>query len=109
MIVTVPVWSYHYDERYWPDPYEFKPERFMSENKDNIKSGTYLPFGVGPRNCIGQRFALMEAKLVIAKVMLNFEVSLAPEHETISYNRRPGTMRPSDDFRLAFIPLPSPV
>lgn len=53
-LVNVPVWSLHHDPRYWSDPEEFRPDRFLPENKDQIKSGTYLPFGLGPRNCIGE-------------------------------------------------------
>lgn len=52
-LVDIPVYSLHYDERYWTDPKEFRPDRFLPENRDQIKSGTFLPFGLGPRNCIG--------------------------------------------------------
>lgn len=53
-MVSVPVWSLHHDPRYWTDPETFHPDRFLPENKDKILSGTYLPFGLGPRNCIGE-------------------------------------------------------
>lgn len=44
----------HYDPEYFPDPEKFDPERFSEANKANIKPFTYLPFGDGPRNCIGK-------------------------------------------------------
>jgi cytochrome P450 family 9 len=52
--VVVSVYGMHHDPQYWPDPHKFDPERFNEENKRNIVSGTYIPFGIGPRNCIGK-------------------------------------------------------
>lgn len=46
--------SLHLDENYFPNPKQFDPERFSDENKHKIIPGTYIPFGVGPRNCIGK-------------------------------------------------------
>ncbi|XP_068202510.1 cytochrome P450 9e2-like [Palaemon carinicauda] len=105
MVVSIPIHSIHHDERFWPEPEEFRPERFLPENKDDIKTGTYLPFGLGPRNCIGMRFAQMEAKLIIAKILLNFELSCAPGFEQMQFNTDPGIMRPSNEFEVAFKPL----
>lgn len=52
-ICSVPIYNIHRDERYYPNPNKFDPERFNDENKNKILPGTYLPFGIGPRNCIG--------------------------------------------------------
>lgn len=41
--------------KYFPDPEKFDPERFNDENKNDIMAGTFIPFGIGPRNCIGKR------------------------------------------------------
>ncbi|XP_055381582.1 probable cytochrome P450 9f2 [Condylostylus longicornis] len=62
----------HYDPENFPDPEKFDPERFSDENKSNIKPYTYLPFGVGPRNCIGNRFALMECKAALYYLLSEF-------------------------------------
>ncbi len=47
----------HRDEKYWPNPNQFDPDRFTQENKANRNSYAYMPFGIGPRNCIGLMFA----------------------------------------------------
>lgn len=53
-LIFLPAFSLHRDEKYFPDPERFDPERFNEENKSSIYPGSYLPFGVGPRNCIGK-------------------------------------------------------
>lgn len=53
-ILTIPVGGLHMDPQYFPDPERFDPDRFSEENKKKIISGTYMPFGSGPRNCIGK-------------------------------------------------------
>lgn len=52
--VTIPILGIHYDERYYPDPDKFDPERFNENNKKSRPGYTYLPFGEGPRMCIGK-------------------------------------------------------
>lgn len=52
--IWIPAHSLHRDPKYFPEPDKFDPERFSDENKHNIQPYTYLPFGVGPRNCIGK-------------------------------------------------------
>ncbi|XP_068239069.1 cytochrome P450 3A2-like [Palaemon carinicauda] len=77
-IVEVPLWSIHHDEKYWPDPEVFNPDRFMPQNKADILPYTHMPFGYGPRNCIAMRFALMEAKVALSKLVLSFDMKTAP-------------------------------
>ncbi|XP_035228707.1 cytochrome P450 3A31-like isoform X1 [Stegodyphus dumicola] len=71
-IVQAPVWDIHHNPDFWPDPWKFDPERFSTENKISIKNMSYIPFGVGPRNCIGARFAQLEAKLTLFKLLKKF-------------------------------------
>ncbi|XP_058462595.1 cytochrome P450 9e2-like [Malaya genurostris] len=70
--ISIPIHGLHRDSRYFPDPERFDPERFNDRNKVCINMGAYLPFGVGPRNCIGSRFALMEVKAIVYHMSMNF-------------------------------------
>lgn len=54
MQVFIPIRAIHYDAKYFPNPNKFDPERFSEHNKRTIIPGSYMPFGVGPRNCIGK-------------------------------------------------------
>ena len=71
--VNILVYAMHHNEEYYPSPDKFKPERFLPFNRDQLKPFTYLPFGSGPRNCVGMRFALLEAKLALAKIITKYK------------------------------------
>ncbi|CAO2630596.1 Cytochrome P450 3A31 [Lemmus lemmus] len=89
-IVMIPIFSLHRDPQYWPEPEEFRPERFSKEKKGSIDPYVYMPFGNGPRNCIGMRFALMNMKLALTKLLQNFSFQPCKETQvrkkTISVN-----------------------
>nr|CAI5847741.1 unnamed protein product [Callosobruchus analis] len=72
--IWMPIYGLHHDYRYFPHPERFDPERFSDENKDKIVPYSYLPFGAGPRNCIGSRFALLETKAVLFHLLSQFEI-----------------------------------
>uniref|UniRef100_A0A1B6ED32 Cytochrome P450 n=1 Tax=Clastoptera arizonana TaxID=38151 RepID=A0A1B6ED32_9HEMI len=78
-MVTIPVYAIQNDPQYFDNPQEFNPERFSDENKQNIRKGTYLPFGNGPRNCIGMRFALLELHLATASLVSRYKFTLSPK------------------------------
>ncbi|CAG2116954.1 unnamed protein product [Medioppia subpectinata] len=71
--IVIPIWALHLDPDHFADPHEFKPERFLRENLDDIKPYTYLPFSTGPRNCIGMRFAVLELKYTLVKLLCRYE------------------------------------
>ena len=74
--IQMPITAAHYDPEFFPEPEKFKPERFLKENADNIIPYTWRPFGSGNRVCIGQRFAMMEMKIIIAKLLSKFKLTL---------------------------------
>lgn len=63
--IWIPIYGIHHDPEYFKNPYKFDPERFLEKGKEIVNSGYYLPFGLGPRMCIGNRFALLEMKVLI--------------------------------------------
>ncbi|XP_065080342.1 probable cytochrome P450 9f2 isoform X3 [Ochlerotatus camptorhynchus] len=71
-LIWFPITALHHDPKYFPNPDKFDPERFSEQNRGKINPATYIPFGVGPRNCIGSRFALMEVKAVVYHLVKNF-------------------------------------
>lgn len=79
--IIIPVYGIHYDEEFYPNPNKFDPERFSEEMKRKRNPYTYLPFGEGPRNCIGMRFGLMQSKVGLAYLLKNFLFTLNEKTE----------------------------
>jgi cytochrome P450 len=76
--VNLPVFLTHRNAQWWPDPLRFDPERFSPTNEATIKKAAYMPFGGGPRVCIGNSFAMMEARLLLATIASRYTLHLAP-------------------------------
>lgn len=79
--IWIPIYGIHHDPKFYPVPEKFDPDRFSDENKRKINAYTYLPFGLGPRNCIGSRFALLEIKTVFFHLLHNF--AIVPTNKSI--------------------------
>jgi cytochrome P450 len=74
--VMYSIYLTHRHQQYWPQPERFDPERFSSEQNRARPHYIYLPFGGGPRNCLGFAFAQVEAKVVLARIFQNFSLKL---------------------------------
>uniref|UniRef100_A0A1I8NPE3 Cytochrome P450 n=1 Tax=Stomoxys calcitrans TaxID=35570 RepID=A0A1I8NPE3_STOCA len=76
MPVYIPAYALHMDPKYFPNPESFIPERFTSENRKTITPYSYMPFGLGPHGCIGERFAYLQTKVGLLQFLRNHRVAL---------------------------------
>ncbi|TNN34722.1 Cytochrome P450 3A40 [Liparis tanakae] len=104
MVVMVPTWPIHRDPNLWPEPEEFRPERFTKETKETIDPYTYMPFGAGPRNCIGMRFALVMMKLALVEILQKFSFSVCKETEIPLEMDVQGLLAPKRPIKLKLEP-----
>ncbi|KAF8773088.1 Cytochrome P450 3A11 like protein [Argiope bruennichi] len=74
MHVLIPLYGMHYDPEFFEDPETFNPERFMDSSEPKHPQYAYLPFGIGPRNCLGMRFALLEIKVCLANLLRQYRL-----------------------------------
>ena len=89
-------YAVHRHPEYWPEPHRFRPTRFSPEERDSRPRYAYFPFALGPRVCLGNRFAMMEGKIMLSMLLQNFDLSLVPGQDT-----RPVpmvTLRPINGF-----------
>lgn len=73
--VEISVDAIHHSDQYYPNAYHFEPNRFTTANSSLMTANTYLPFGDGPRICIGMRFALMEIKICLANIVKHYTLT----------------------------------
>ena len=97
-MVLVSPWTLGRDPRFFPDPLRFDPDRHLKENAASIPHYAYIPFGGGGRTCLGIRFALMEAVIIIASIAQRFRLEPAPGSasgpKSVAFTLRPnGPMR----------------
>uniref|UniRef100_A0A8C4T312 unspecific monooxygenase n=1 Tax=Erpetoichthys calabaricus TaxID=27687 RepID=A0A8C4T312_ERPCA len=78
-VVMIPAFALHSDPEYWPEPDKYKPERFSKEMKETMDPYAFLPFGAGPRNCVGMRFAVLLVKMAVVQLLQKFDFVLPKE------------------------------
>jgi cytochrome P450 len=92
------IYSLHRNPKYWPEPEKFDPERFKEEHKKQHIPYAYIPFGGGPRLCIGNNFALMEMQFILSMLVRRYQFELVSP-EPIELNPLV-TLRPKDGIKM---------
>jgi cytochrome P450 len=98
--VIVFVYGAHHAPRYWPDPESFDPERFTKANEKLNTPFTYLPFGAGPRGCIGGNYAMLQILMILSTLLRSYDFELSPG-QTIEA-RAMVILRPKYGIRMTF-------
>lgn len=111
------LWFLHHDPDFWPEPFRFNPDRFFASptpNRNEVSTSSltnhrsphpasYAPFGFGPRECLGKRFALLVLKMVVFKVVSNYRLSLPDADDKIStlkIKTRAMMIHPEENIKL---------
>lgn len=97
-MIALSIYGVHHSAAHWKEPEAFRPERFSKENKALQHPYAYLPFGGGPRLCIGNSFALMEMQLILVQILRRFEVATVPGQAIIPQALI--TLRPKYGIRM---------
>ncbi|KAK9393081.1 Cytochrome P450 3A24-like [Crotalus adamanteus] len=103
-VVIVPIFLLHRLPEYWPEPGEFKPERFTKENKESRDPYVFLPFGAGPRNCIAMRFALLVLKMGLVVALQRFRFQTCKETPIPLELDDRGFLKPKKPIMLKLVP-----
>jgi cytochrome P450 len=96
--VLVPIWVIQRHRALWPDPDAFDPERFAPGRREKIHRFAYMPFGGGPRICIGMGFAMQEAAIILSMIAREFRLTLKPGHPIEPMARI--TLRPKAGLKM---------
>lgn len=82
--VSVSPYILHRNEKYYPNPEKFDPDRFSKSEMEKRHCCAYIPFSAGPKNCVGQKFAIVELKTTAAYLLRNFEFETLDTFESVS-------------------------
>ncbi|XP_033645056.1 cytochrome P450 4F2-like [Asterias rubens] len=84
--LDVSIYNLHHNPVVWTDHMDFIPDRFSQENVQKMDPFSYIPFAAGPRNCIGQNFAMNEEKVLLARLLRRYHLELHPDHPVVVSN-----------------------
>nr|ADF87312.1 cytochrome P450 3A [Carassius gibelio] len=104
VVVMIPTFALHRDPDYWSEPDSFRPQRFSKDNRESIDPYMFMPFGLGPRNCIGMRFAQVSIKLAIVEILQRFDVSVCEQTQVPLELDTSGLLAPKSPIKLQFKP-----
>ncbi|XP_073817645.1 cytochrome P450 6d1-like [Musca autumnalis] len=95
--IFISLWGMHRDSELFPDPLNYKPERFENMNYNSM---AYLPFGEGPRHCIAQRMGVMNVKIALVKILANFNIAEMPRKEVEFVFHQAPVLIPKNGLRV---------
>ncbi|MEL6633419.1 MAG: cytochrome P450 [Bacteroidota bacterium] len=101
--VAVFIYGLHRNEKYWEHPNQFDPARFHPDRKSQIQPHTYIPFGMGPRLCVGNQFAVVEMQIALAMILQRFRIQRTQPGEPIELIPSI-TLRPKTEIGMTFEP-----
>lgn len=82
--IVICIMRLHRNEKYWPNPLVFDPDRFLPEKIGTSYKNCYMPFSMGPRNCIGEKYAMISMKVILATLVRTFTFKI---NESISIDK----------------------
>ena len=97
-VIMISPWTMHRHEAYWDNPHAFDPDRFSPDRESRITQAAYIPFGQGPRVCIGAAFATVESALILARLLRRFDFEVLEPEKVRPVARL--TTRPAEQIRL---------
>lgn len=96
-LIMISPWTMHRHQDYWSCPHAFDPDRFTADRQDELTAGAYIPFGQGPRVCVGQAFATVESALILARLLRRYDFEVLDPDAVRPAARL--TTRPAEQIR----------
>lgn len=101
-IIMISPYTLHRSKRYWSNAETFDPNRFMPDAPEEINKYAYIPYGAGPRLCLGHKFANIEGTIAMVELLKNFDMSIAPEDLHDITPEPLITLRPNKEVNITF-------
>lgn len=102
-VLEIPIGCMQNDPQHWAEPETFRPERFTAEEKQKRHPFLHLPFGAGPRSCIGMRLAILEAKITLYRILQKFRFETCPRTQIPLQVTALSTLRPKDGVYVKIV------